>query len=145
MNSLRNKLLHQIVSFIIFSGIGFLIDFGIYYYLTSNLVLPVMYANMVSAIPAITWVFVLSTRKVFLRSKNSRIPIWVKYVSYLVYQFILLSIVSYIAQFLYDMLYIYTYSIPLVHQYFQLICKCMITPITMICNFLVMKNIIERL
>lgn len=145
MIKFKNNVLKQILKFVFFSGSGFLIDFGVYYYLTSYLAFPVMYANMVSAIPAITWVFVLSTRKVFLRSKNSKVPIVFKYCFYLLYQLILLSIVSYFAQFLYDNLHAYVIGIPIIYQYFQLVCKCMITPVTIVCNFLVMKNIIERL
>ena len=56
----------QFIKFISVSGIGFLIDFAVYYYLTTYIGFPIAYGNMVSAIPAITWVFVFSTNKILL-------------------------------------------------------------------------------
>ncbi len=138
------QLLRQFLQFLSVSGIGFLIDFAGYYLLTAYAGVPIAYANMVSAIPAITWVFLFSTRRIFQKS-TGRLPVWGKYIVYLLYQAVLLACVSYLAQFLYGLFYPWTEGLPLLRQYLQLLCKCLITPITMTCNFVVMKLLTEKL
>lgn len=138
------KFFKQFISFLAISGIGFLIDFAVYHYLTTYIGFPIAYGNMVSAIPAITWVFVFSTRKIFKTNKNT-CSLGVKYAIYLFYQVLLLITVSYLAQFIYNFLLPYIGDMWLIGDYLNLLCKCIITPITMTCNFFVMKFLAERI
>lgn len=142
MENIR-RIIKQFISFLVVSGVGFLIDFSVYYYLTSYMGVPIAYANMISAVPAITWVFIISTRKIFQTSRH-RYRVEVKYVIYLGYQAILLILVSQLAQRIYNYLYPCVYSVHFLSEYLNLLCKCLITPITMICNFLVMKFLSEK-
>lgn len=138
------KLMKQFFSFIAVSGVGFIIDFAVYYYLTASVGFSVVFANMMSAIPAITWVFTFSTRKIFQTTKHAW-SIGVKYAVYLSYQAVLIVIVSTLAQWMYNVLLPYVFDIWLIGEYLNLVCKCMITPITMVCNFVVMKFLSERI
>lgn len=137
-------LLIQFFKFLSVSGIGFLIDFAVYYYLTTYICFPIAYGNMVSAIPAITWVFIFSTNKIFKTNRNT-CSVGIKYAIYLCYQVLLLIIVSYLAQFIYNFLLPYIGDVWLIGDYLNLFCKCIITPITMTCNFFVMKFLAERI
>ena len=90
-------LLKQAVRFLAVSGSGWLIDFSVFVFLTEWLHLIVAYANMLSSIPAITLVFIVSTRKIF-SAQNRKIPLWGKYAIYFLYQMILVSCVSWIGE-----------------------------------------------
>lgn len=140
----KKQYLKQFFQFISVSGVGFLMDFSIYTVLTSKMNVSVSYANMLSAIPAITWVFIFSTRKIFMTNGN-KFGLIHKYVVYLCYQVILLIAVSYLAQWIYDILYPNIHALWIIGKYLNLFCKCLITPITMICNFMVMKFLAERM
>lgn len=139
----KKKILLQFFKFISVSGVGFLMDFLIYTILTANVGIAISYANMVSAIPAVTWVFVFSTRKIF-KVANSKYSLRAKYAIYIVYQLLLLLAVSYLAQVIYDLLHPYVFHIIIIGEYLNVLCKCIITPITMVCNFLVMKYLSEK-
>lgn len=64
------KLLIQICKFLLVSGTGWLIDFSIYLLLTIKLNFAVGYSNFISGIPALTFVFLVSTRKIFEYNVN---------------------------------------------------------------------------
>lgn len=135
------NILRQSREFIFISGIGFLLDFSIYYVLTNLIKIQISYANMISAIPAITYVFFISTRKIF-ESKKSKIKIKYKYTIYFLYQFFLVSLVSILAQKLYDFMIFIDFNY---NFNYKIIIKCAITPITMCCNFIVMKILSEKI
>jgi len=98
--------------------------------------------NMISAVPAITFVFFTSTIKTF-HNNIKGIPVWLKYAIYLAYQFLLLVLVSYINFLLFWHLR-NDASIPEIFvPYLKLITKILITPITITCNFLVLKKLLE--
>jgi len=143
MNCEKSHLFAQFLHFILVSGIGFLIDFTVYYLLTEKVGMPIAHSNMLSAFPAITWVFLFSTQKIFQKSAG-RFSLGAKYLIYLLYQAVLLVCVSYLAQYLYGVFYPLAVPYRIVREYLQLLCKCLITPITMLCNFFVMKNLTER-
>ncbi|MDO5444378.1 MAG: GtrA family protein [Eubacteriales bacterium] len=135
------KLFFQFFGFIGISGIGWLIDFSIYTCLTSFTDIPVAYANMISSFPAITLVFIVSTRKIF--DNGGKIPVYAKYIIYLFYQFVLVALVSMAAGKL----------APWLGEIFEgkfeniskLLAKIAITPITMVMNFIVMKLMTEKM
>jgi putative flippase GtrA len=138
-----SKTRKQGIYFILTSGIGWIMDFSIYSLLVSTLNMNVMYSNMISALPAITYVFITSTKKIFNNNKTN-MKLGYKYLIYFIYQVMLLAIVSYIGQVLFDNIIDFiTYQIIL--KYLKIIIKLFITPITMSCNFIFMKLLIEKL
>lgn len=140
-----NKLSRQFISFIAISGIGWLIDFSVYLILIKFFTFSIKYANMISAVPAVTFVFFVSVRKTFIQ-KQSRIRLGYKYLIYFFYQIILLLCVSWTAQMMFDCflqsLWVH-YTILLSNA--KILVKLLITPITMTINFFVMKGIIEKI
>lgn len=133
------KLIKQALNFFGISGIGWILDFIVYTILTSLFKINVDISNMLSSLVGVTFVFFVSTRKVFIN--NSKINIKVKYIIYIVYQIILIFIASKIMLLLKD----YLINIDLIAKYINIIVKIIITPFTMIINFIVMKNLIEKI
>ena len=83
------RLIYQVLQFIGISGIGWVLDFITFVILgffsqnhATN--------NYISSWVGVTFVFFFATRKVF--DNKSYIPLWVKYVIYIVYQLILISL-----------------------------------------------------
>ena len=76
--------------------------------------------------------------------KKSNIDITMKYVVYFIYQIILVYLVSSLAQLMYDnSINVLTKAI--IINNLKIIIKLLITPITMTCNFFVMKILSEKL
>ncbi len=135
-----SKLLKKLGAFLLFSGVGWIIDFGIYSILTGPLGFPVAGANYLSSIPAITFVFFTSTRKTF-QCRPEGLPKGMKYLIYVVYQLLLVTAVSFLAQALDPLL---AKVIPVAADYSKLLAKICITPVTMLCNFFVLRLIAEK-
>lgn len=135
-----NKFLKKLWVFLLFSGIGWIIDFGIYSFLTGTLDFPVAGANYLSSIPAITFVFFASTRKTF-QCRPEGLPKGAKYLLYVVYQLLLVTAMSFLAHALDPML---ARVLPAVAEYSKLLAKVCITTITMLCNFFVLRLIAEK-
>ena len=133
-------LLKQIVKFVGISGIGWILDFFTYTglsFCSHNIVIN----NIISSWIGVTFVFIFATRKVF--KNNSRISLKKKYAIYLVYQLILIYLISKLLGYINS----YIISNVMIEEILRLstvISKVIITPITMIMNFIVMKSIIER-
>ncbi len=133
-------LLKQIVKFVGISGIGWLLDFFTYTSLSfcsHNIEIN----NIISSWIGVTFVFIFATRKVF--KNNSRISLKKKYAIYLAYQLILIYLISKLLGYVNS----YIISNIMIEEILRLstvISKVIITPITMIMNFIVMKSIIER-
>ena len=139
------KLLIQIAKFLAVSGTGWVIDFGVFLMLTSFLQFNVAYANMISCIPSLTFVFLVSTHKVFARSRTN-VPLYAKYIIYFAYQMVMVFCVSWLGQWLYDAVAAtQLMNIALIAANLKLLCKICITPITMTINFCVMKVLSEKL
>ena len=132
------------LKFALTSGIGWIIDFTIYSILVYLFDVNVSTANFISALPAITFVFIVSTRKTFEKN-NSRIPLKFKYLIYVVYQFVLVSLVSIFAGFLNSLPVEDYISISLILDFKELIIKCIITCITLVCNFFTMRILTEKI
>jgi len=140
-----NKLSRQFISFITISGIGWLIDFSVYLILINFFTFSIKYANMISAVPAVTFVFFVSVRKTFIQ-KQSRIRLGYKYLIYFFYQIILLLCVSWTAQMMFDcFLQSLWVHCTILLSNAKILVKLLITPITMTINFFVMKGIIEKI
>ena len=125
------------------SGLGWCLDFGIYLALTLLLELPVQAANHISTIPAVTLVFFLSTRHTF-RQRPGGLPLWLKYILYVVYQLLLVTGVSWLGQQVYDLLIVLPLP-ALILDSLKILIKIGITPITMLLNYFVLGWLTERL
>ena len=127
------------------SGTGWLLDFGVYSYLSIRVGFPVSYSNMLSAIPALTFVFFISVRKIFAES-TKRIPLWYKYLIYFAYQMVLVFCVSLLGQWLFNVASNSSLiKFAFISEYLKILCKLVITPITILCNFVVMKTLSEKI
>lgn len=138
------KLVIQIVKFLLVSGTGWLIDFSIYLLLTLKFNFAVGYSNFISGLPALTFVFLISTRKIF-KNNIEGLSLRRKYVIYFLYQMILIVIVSSFGQFLYAIINGSSlYHFIIIKENLKIIIKLIITPITMILNFCAMKILAEK-
>jgi putative flippase GtrA len=137
------SLLGKFIRFLGVSGIGWLIDFSIYCTLVFAFHLPVFQANILSAIPGVTFVFFVSVRKIFA-NKKSNFPLWLKYAAYICYTIILLILVSMIGQWGYGIIMRYD-LFAIFRPFAAILVKCGITGITMLCNFFTMKFIVEAI
>ncbi len=137
--------LKKALQFYLVSGTGWIIDFTIFTSLTHFYAIPVLYANIISSIPSITLIFFVSTKKVFSENKT-RFSTGVKYVIYIVYQAILLVLISLLAEFLFFVIMTnFLNTMPLLIEFAEPIIKIIITPITMVINFLFMQFLAEKL
>lgn len=135
----------QGLAFILISGIGWLLDFGVYGYLTGVAGWKVAYANFLSAVPAVTFVFVMSTRHIFAKGRR-RLSLYQKYILYLLYQILLVASVSWLAQELYNaMIRFSCLWSDLFCDYLPIVVKLIITPLTVSANFFVMKVLTEEM
>ena len=135
------KILLQAIKFIGLSGIGWILDFITYTVLGlcfANLFI----SNMISSWVGVTFVFIFATRKVF--QNNSKISLKWKYVIYLLYQFVLIFLISRLLAYV-DSLILEYIQIAIIQTFSYIISKIVVTPITMILNFFVMKYLIEKL
>lgn len=139
MHTMLNKQLF----FVMVSGIGWLMDCSIYWLCTEMARVPVDYANMLSSIPAVTFVFIFSTRKIFKNNIN-RVSLQTKYFLYLVYQILLIVSVSFLMQFIYQSLSGIDFG-GFLNQHMKLGVKLLVTPATLLSNFYVMKVLVEKL
>ena len=135
------KIIIEILKFVGVSGIGWLIDVLIYLTLSSIIKLNVHISNMISSLVGVSFVFLVSTRKIF--ANNSKINLKLKYIIYIVYQLILIYLASLAILSLKN--YLTSLDIKLVIKYVNIISKIIITPFTMLINFIVMKLLIEKI
>lgn len=135
------RLLSQAIRFIGLSGIGWILDFCTYTALgliSKNFVIN----NVISSWVGVTFVFTFATRKVF--ENNSKISLKWKYLIYLGYQLILILAISKLLGAI-NTAIVSNITMDLVLRFSPIISKILVTPITMILNFFVMKGVIERL
>jgi putative flippase GtrA len=135
------KLIEQAIKFFGLSGIGWIMDFCIYNalgFISPNLIVN----NIISSGVGVTFVFIFATRKVF--QNNSKIPLKWKYVIYLVYQFLLILLASKVLSYI-NLFIVEHIAIELIVKFAPMLSKIIITPFTMLLNFIVMKGLIEKL
>jgi putative flippase GtrA len=132
----------QTLFFVITSGSCWILDFMIFFLLSTVLTVNSIISNMISASAAVSVVFWVSIRKNF-RNREGSIDLRWKYLIYLSYQG--LSI------FLYSLL-IAVAAITMVRflpdqlQYYdKLTAKIVVTPLNLFTNFLFMKLLIEKI
>lgn len=134
-------LLKLALKFFGLSGIGWLLDVALYSVLclfSSKLFLN----NTISSWLGVTFVFIFSTRTLF--KNNSRIPLKLKYLIYLLYQAALIYAISkmlvLLSGFIVDIA-----PFPFIQRMSALIAKVFVTPFSMVLNFFFMKGLIEKL
>ena len=135
------RFLLQTAKFIGLSGIGWILDFGIYSILTILCHNPEL-SNVISSWVGVTFVFIFATRKVF--QDNGKIPLKLKYVIYLCYQCLLILFISKVL----NAISIFIGSrctMEIIRNMSALIAKIAVTPITMVLNFIMMKVIVEKI
>ena len=135
------KILQQAIKFFGLSGIGWLMDFCIYNllgFISNNLTVN----NIISSGVGVTFVFIFATRKVF--QNNSKIPLRWKYVIYLAYQALLILLASKVLSCI-NIFIVSNITIDLIIKFAPMLSKIIITPFTMLLNFIVMKGLIEKL
>ena len=135
------QLLRQAIRFVGLSGIGWLMDFAVYTLLSlrmENLALVNVFSSLVGA----SFVFVFSTRFVFRDSH--RIPLWLKYAIYIVYQLLLIFLISKLLAWIAAGIVRYA-PWELLRRLAAILSKIIVTPITMTINFFAMKTVIEKL
>ena len=132
------EILFKALKFFGLSGIGWLIDVSIYMILSSIFHIDVSIANIVSSFTAVSFVFVTSTRKVF----HNKSKIKLKY-KYFIYQVLLIFVSSFALGCLKD--WFLGFEIAWLTNYINIIVKILITPFTMILNYIVMSLLIEKI
>lgn len=131
----------QIFKFIGFSGIGWILDFGIYTGL-KNFSDNIITNNIISSWIGVSFVFIFTTRKIF--KNNNKIALEYKYFIYIGYQIILIFFVSELLGKI-NYFLLNNIKIELIVNFSTALSKIIVTPITMILNFIVMKNVIEKM
>lgn len=135
------NLIKQAIGFVGLSGVGWILDFCTYTVLgigSSNVVLN----NIISSWIGVTFVFVFATRKLF--ENQGRISLKWKYLIYLCYQLALILLISKLLGLVNEFI-ISNINIEMICKFAGLISKIVVTPITMVLNFFVMKGVIERI
>lgn len=135
------KIIIQAFSFFGISGIGWLIDMSIYSILTYFNVYTIL-ANIISSFTAVTFVYLTSTKKIFVNINDS-FNVKKKYIVYILYQVIIVLISSTIINFIAKNLV--NFDIKLIADYAKISAKIIVTPFTMITNFIFMKFLIEKI
>ena len=136
-----NKLFKQFLHFIGFSGIGWVLDFTLYISL-AFLGVHLFLCNVLGAVAGVTFVFIFSTRYIFV--SHSCVPLSVKYLIYILYQIILVCSISHLLVLINGCILAH-FSFEYVIRLSAIVSKILITPITMLLNFFVLKQIIEKI
>lgn len=135
------NILKQALHFFIYSGIGWLMDM-ILFAILNHIGLSTFISNIISSSCAATYVFFISGKNLF--KKHGKVDMRIKYIVYIIYQLILILIASWAISGISVLLLNYA-SIIFIKKYYKLIAKILFTPVTMILNFIVAKNLIEKL
>lgn len=133
------KLIIQASSFFGISGIGWIMDMCIY----TILLIAGVYAtisNIFSSLVAVTFVYLVSTKKLFANKKS--ISIRKKYIIYVLYQVFIILLSSVVIGWLVEVLL--SSNIKIFLDYAKSLSKIFITPFTMVTNFIFMKFLIEK-
>ena len=135
------KLIKQAISFFGISGIGWIIDFGVFYLLGLT-GMSYSLCNIISSLCGVTFVFFISTKKTF-DVNLKKLKLYQKYIIYIVYQIFMILLSSWILGIINKNFELS--NIEILSKYSGIIAKICITPFTMLCNFIFMKFLSEKL
>lgn len=114
------------------------ITYTILAFLSVNLFL----CNVIGAAVGVTFVFIFSTRYIFQNSE--KVPLWIKYFIYVIYQIILVYLISKLLVLINSSILTYLYFAH-IKEFAVILSKVIVTPITMLLNFIILKNVIEKI
>ncbi len=134
------KLFIQAIKFVGISGIGWLIDFGVFTIL-GLLGIPSWICNIISSLCGVTFVFFVSTRKTFEVSLK-RLTLRQKYVIYVLFEIIIILVASRFVGML-DGIFS-GMDFELLRKFSAIAAKICVTPFTMLINFIFMKILTEK-
>lgn len=134
------KIIIQAFKFFGLSGLGWIIDMCIFSLLTYFSVYTIL-ANIISSFVAVTFVYLTSTKNIFV-NMNNKFNIKKKYVVYVLYQVIIVLISSTIINLIAKDLT--GSNIELFVNYSKILAKIIVTPFTMVTNFMFMKFLVEK-
>ena len=134
------KLFIQAIKFVGISGIGWLIDFGVFTVL-GLFGIPSWICNIISSLCGVTFVFFVSTRKTFEVSLK-RLTLHQKYIIYVLFEIIIILIASRFVGLL-DGIF-KAADIELLRRFSAIAAKICVTPFTMFINFVFMKVLTEK-
>lgn len=143
---LKYPLMYKFYKFFITSGIGWLLDFSIVWLLISYAKISPFFANSAGSTIGILFVFFTSLYKIF---ENNGKWIILKLSIYVVYSVLLILVMSLLVQFLSDnyafnaaaeRFIIWILPVPV-----ALIAKVILTPLSLVMNFFVIKSIVEKI
>lgn len=143
---ITKEIVIQALKFFAISGVGWIMDFAIFILLTKVCGWSVLVSNIISSIPAITYVFIVSTKKIFKNAEGS-LSLKAKYAIYVAYQIVLVLVVSLAAQGMYNLTlpWFKSWGVDFFTNNLEIFIKMGITAVTMICNFIFMKILIEKI
>ena len=134
------KLFIQAIKFVGISGIGWLIDFGVFTIL-GLLGIPSWICNIISSLCGVTFVFFVSTRKTFEVSLK-RLTLRQKYVIYVLFEIIIILVASRFVGML-DGIFA-GMDFELLRKLSAIAAKVCVTPFTMLIIFIFMKILTEK-
>lgn len=136
------KLINQVLRFVGISGIGWILDFTVFN-LLNFISSRVEINNMISSLVGVCFVFAVSTRKTFVQ-KEKGINLKLKFLIYVIYQLILITVISFVLAWVNNVLLDFIGGTA-IEGFSAFAAKIIVTPVTMLLNFIVMKLLIERI
>ena len=136
------KLIIQAFKFFGLSWIGWIIDFGVFTIFTKIIHVPAGISNIISSLCGVTFVFFTSTIKTFA-VKTERFTLRQKYFFYVLFEIIVILVASKCVGLLSG---VFTNTgVEFVVGFAPILAKICVTPFTMICNFVFMKILTEKI
>ena len=136
------KVIIQALQFFGISGIGWLLDMFVFTTLTSLINLEPLIANLISAGIAATVVYILATKKIII-NREGGLSLKFKYILFILWQVLIIISFSFFISELSK--FIGNFDWELISEYSAVLSKILLTPVTMILNFVFMKLLIEKL
>lgn len=133
-------IIKQAIKFFAISGTGWLMDMAIFTLLTNIASVSTIICNIISSFVAVTYVYFISTRKTFINNSTTK-TLKRKYLYYIIYQVFIIILSSIIISCLSGIFSHFA----LISNWNKIIAKIVFTPVTMICNFIFMKWLIEKI
>ena len=139
MKEKLKRIFKQALHFFVISGVGWIIDVCIFS-IISNWI-PIIISNIISSSVSVTYVYFTSTKKIF--KNNSTMNLKTKYLIYIIYQICIILLSSFIIGKIGNILITHI-EIDFIYKYAKICAKILVTPFTMITNFIFMKLLIEK-
>ena len=126
--------------FCVTSGLGWIMSMAILWTMVKLGVDSVFYANMTGDLVAVTYVYIISVRSIFIHNNKH---LMLKYITWIIYQLVLINIISVLtsasAEVLVNFGWVPSLSLA------ALTGKCIITPFALLTNFLFAHFLLERI